>query len=494
MNPPKPSQRALLAGLATRAMLERGLRPTFSAEALAELSQIRPPDVAAALKADPAIRDLRGGLWASVDNDDSRDLDQLSMAEALPTGQTRIWVAVADVDVLVPIGSALDEQAGHNTSTVYTPAMIFSMLPERLSTDLTSLNEGVDRLAMVVEMVIDAQGALQSAEVYRAAVCNRAKLAYNSLAAWLDGDGPLPAAASAVDGLDEVLQLQDRAGQRMSLSRRMHGALTLETVGGWAVFEDDILRAMEFDRKNRATQMVENFMIAANGATARFLASHKFASIRRVVLEPQRWDRIVELAGTYGVKLPGAPNSLALEEFLLKQKALDRLRFPDLSLTIVKLLGAGEYMAELPDDPIPDHFGLAARDYTHSTAPNRRYPDLITQRLLKAALAGQPTPYPLPELHALAEHCTQQEDDVNKVERQASKSAVALLLSARIGQRFEALVTGASPKGTWVRLLDIPVEGRLAADFSGLDVGDRVRVELTAVEIERGFIDFKRRK
>lgn len=494
MTEPTPSQRAMLTELAVNAMLERGLRPGFSAEAAAELRSVQPQDVAAELRADPSIRDMREALWASVDNDDSRDLDQLSAAEALPGGRARIWVAIADVDVLVPKGSALDEQAMFNTSSVYTPPMVFSMLPERLSTDLTSLNEGEDRLAVVVEMVIDSDGALEDADVYRAAVRNQARLAYNNLAAWLDGQAELPPAAAQLDGLDEALRLQDRAGARMNRHRRRHGALNLETVAGRPEFEGDSLSTLAFEQKNRATRMIENFMIAANGVTARFLAAHRFWSIRRVVLAPARWDRIMALAESYGERLPGTPDSGALDDFLMKQKSLDPLRFPDLSLAVVKLIGAGEYVAESPDDPIPDHFALAAQDYTHSTAPNRRYPDLITQRLVKAALAGRPTPYPRAELEALAAHCTQQENEVTKVERQINKSAVALLLESRIGERFEALVTGASDKGTWVRLIDLPVEGKLVAGFSGVDVGDRVLVELTRVNVARGFLDFKRRK
>lgn len=488
------THKELLIDLATTAMQEHNLRTTFSPEALAILDQIGLLPVTAMVAGHPQIRDLRALPWCSIDNDDSLDLDQLSAAEKLSSGHTRIWVAIADVTDFVMPGTALDDDAYANAFSVYTPAIIFPMLPERLSTGLTSLNPNEDRLAMVVEMEIDREGALQNADIYRAAVRNKAKLAYNSLAAWLDDEAELPEAAARVEGLDETLRLQDRAGERMSRFRQSHGALSLETIEGRPVFEGARLRGVDFERKNRATRMIENFMIAANGATARFLAAHGFPSIRRVVLAPKRWDRICELAETYGAHLPPSPDSIALEKFLQAQKARDELRFPDLSLAVVKLLGDGGYVAEAPNDPIPDYFSLAARDYSHSTARNRRYPEIVTQRLLKAALAGRPSPYSLAELTAIAEHCTLQEDEISKVERQANKSAVALLLSGQIGQRHEGLVTGASPKGTWVRLLDIPVEGRLTSGFAGLDVGDRVRVELDSVNVDRGFIDFRRRK
>jgi ribonuclease R len=487
MNANDKQHRAVLQNIAQRAMLERGLLPEFSAEALAELDGIQSP---ATMKGEP-VRDARNLLWASIDNDDSRDLDQLTFAETLPGDNVKIFVAVADVDALVKNGSAIDDQARHNTTSVYTAAQIFPMLPEKLSTNFTSLNFNEDRLAVVVEMVISPDGSLQDSDIYRACVRNYAKLAYDSVAAWLEGNGRVPEAVAAASGLDENLRLQDRAAQRMKNFRHIHGALSLETIEARPIFDGDQIRDLEVEKKNRAKGIIEDFMIAANGVTARFLSSRKFPSIRRVVRTPKRWERIVEIAEEHGSRLPDNPDSKALEEFLTKAKAADPLRFPDLSLSVIKLLGAGEYIAELPGDAAPGHFGLAVKDYAHSTAPNRRFTDLITQRLLKAAIAGRPLPYSKDELEVLAAHCTQEEDAANKVERQVGKSAAALLLESRIGEQFDALVTGASSKGTWARLLSMPVEGRLVHGFEGLDVGDRIRVQLDSVDIERGYIDFK---
>jgi VacB/RNase II family 3'-5' exoribonuclease len=488
MVPNNQQHRAILQDIAHRVMLERGLLPDFSAAALAELGRIQS---APTINREPA-RDLRDLLWASIDNDDSRDLDQLTVAEASPGDKVKILVAVADVDALVKDGSAIDTHARHNTTSVYTAAQIFPMLPEKLSTNLTSLNLNEERLSIVVEMVMGADGSLQDSEVYQARVRNRAKLAYNGVAAWLEGTGTAPEAITAVDGLAENLRTQDSAAQSMRSLRHAHGALSLETIEARPVFEGDSVRDLRVEERNRAKDIIEDFMIAANGVTARYLAARGFPSIRRVVRTPKRWDRIVEIAAEHKFVLPANPDSKALEEFLTRQKAADPLRFPDLSLAVIKLLGPGEYIAELPGDTAPGHFGLAVKDYTHSTAPNRRYTDLITQRLLKAALEGRPCPYSKDELDSLATHCTREEDVVNKVERQVEKSAAALLLESRIGEQFDAIVTGASGKGTWARLLTVPIEGRLARGFEGLDVGDRVRVQLISVDVGRGFIDFKR--
>lgn len=469
-------------------MLQRGLLPDFSSEALAELGRIQSP---ASINGEQ-VRDLRGLLWASIDNDDSRDLDQLTVAEAMPGDKVKILVAVADVDSLVKNGSAIDEHARHNTTSVYTAGSMFPMIPEKLSTDLTSLNFNEDRLSIVVEMVIGADGSLEDSDIYRAHVRNHAKLAYNSVAAWLEGNGILPEAAAAIKGLEENLRLQDRAAQSMKNLRHVHGALSFETVEARPVFEGDEIRDLEVEKRNRAKDIIEDFMVGANGVTARYLSSRKFPSIRRVVRTPKRWERIVELADEHGSKLPNAPDSKALEEFLTKEKAADPVGFPDLSLAVIKLMGAGEYVAELPGDTSPGHFGLAVRDYTHSTAPNRRYTDLITQRLLKAAIGGSSLPYSNDELEALAKHCTEEEDVANKVERQVGKSAAAMLLEHRIGEQFDAIVTGAAEKGTWARLLTIPVEGRVVSGFEGLDVGNRIRVQLIHTDVEQGFIDFRK--
>ena len=493
-NPPQNNHqhRAILQRIARRAMRERGLLPEFSSAVLAEVDAVESAAGAraAAEGETRGVRDLRNLPWASIDNDDSRDLDQLTVADTLPGGQVRIRVAVADVDALVRAGSAIDGHARHNTTSVYTAAEIFPMLPERLSTDLTSLNPGEDRLAVVVDMLFASGGDLAASDVYRARVRNHAKLAYNGVAAWLDGEAAAPEALKAVPGLEENLRVQDGIAQRLRSARHAQGALSLQTIQSRPVFDHDQLHGLELDQKNRAKEIIEDFMISANGVTARYLEAKGFPSIRRVVRTPKRWDRIVDLARTQGGRLPAVADAAALDAFLVKARAADPLRFPDLSLAIIKLLGSGEYVAEQPGEPAPGHFGLAVQDYTHSTAPNRRYTDLVTQRLLKAAIAGHEAPHDGEELKALAAHLTEAEDAANKVERQVAKSAAALLLESRIGEKFDALVTGASDKGTWARLLAMPVEGRVERGFEGLDVGDRIRVQLISVDVERGYIDF----
>ena len=469
-------------------MIERGLEPDFSPAVLAEIGGItRPAD-----DRDPAIHDLRHLLWASIDNDDSRDLDQLSVAEPAGGDAMKILVAVADVDAVVRKGSAIDGHAQTNTTSVYTAADVFPMLPEKLSTDLTSLGEGDERLALVVEMTIGVDGAVASGNVYRGRVVNHAKLAYNAVAAWLDATGPALPRVAAVPGLDVQLRLQDRVAQAMRAQRHRRGALSLETLEPRPVFDGDMLADLLPDEKNRAKELIEDYMIAANEVTAKFLDARGSPSLRRVLRAPERWERIVELAAGLGERLPPAPDARALEAFLGARRRADPARFPDLSLSVVKLLGSGEYVLDPPGGAPDGHFGLAVRDYTHSTAPNRRFPDLITQRLLKAALAGRSAPYTDVELAALARRCTEQEDNADKVERQVRKSAAALLLASRIGERFDAIVTGASVKGTWARVLRPPVEGKVVRGFEGIDVGDRVRVELVRTDVERGFIDFAR--
>lgn len=478
-----------LKDIARTAMLERSLEPDFSDAALDELGSIKG---AAGAGADAAIRDQRELLWLSIDNDDSRDLDQLSVAEALDSGRTRVLVAIADVDSLVKKGDALDEHARANTTSVYTAAQIFPMLPERLSTDLTSLNENADRLAIVIEFVARTDGTLDSSDVYRATVRNRAKLAYNSVAAWLDGTGPEPSHVNAVPGIAEQVRLQDRVAQQLRKQRFSHGALSLETLEARPVFENGDIADLVPEGPNRAKQLIEDFMIAANGVTARFLEKKGFPTLRRVLRSPERWAKIVALAEGLHEQLPDEPSNAALEDFLNKRRIADPARFPDLSVSVVKLLGRGEYALDLPGQTAPGHFGLALRDYTHSTAPNRRFPDLITQRLLKAALVGQHSPYSNAELADLAQRCTVQEDNATKVERRVRKSAAALLLSRKIGQKFDAFVTGASDKGTWVRIQHPAAEGKVVRGFHGLEVGDHIRVELLDVNFERGFVDFAR--
>jgi exoribonuclease-2 len=467
-------------------MIDRGLVPDFSAAALAQMKAFEHAAI------DPSLRDLRRLLWVSIDNDDSRDLDQLSVAEPQPDGGAKMYVAIADVDALVGRGSPIDDHARSNTTSVYTAAQIFPMLPEKLSTDLTSLGEDVDRIAIVVEMMVRSDGSTSSSDVYRATVRNHAKLAYGSVAAWLDGRAEPPARVSEVKGAAEQLKLQDDIARKLRCLRFERGALSLETLEARAVFDDGTLRDLVPTSGNRAQDLIEDLMIAANVVTARYLEKAKLPSLRRVLRSPERWSKIVALAEAHGGKLPPQPSNAALERFLIERRDADPSRFPDLSLSVVKLLGRGEYTLELPGQKPPGHFGLALRDYTHSTAPNRRFPDLITQRLLKAAMASKPSPYDIHELGLLATHCTEQEDAATKVERRVRKSAAALLLSRRIGEHFDAIVTGASPKGTYVRISHPAAEGRVTEGAAGLDVGDHVRVELVATDFERGYVDFAR--
>jgi exoribonuclease-2 len=484
MNSVHEKDRGDLRIIARQAMLERGLLPDFSTAAR------RQADGFVHAAEERNVRDLADLLWASIDNDDSRDLDQLSVAEPLDGDAVRILIAVADVDSLVERGCPIDAHACHNTTSVYTAAEIFPMLPEKLSTNLTSLAQGRERLALVVDMVVTSDGMVTESDVYRALVANKAKLAYNAVAMWLEGKAPVPPALAAVAGLDEQLRTQDRVARALGQVRHRNGALTLETIQTSAVFDGETLRDLIPDRKNRAQELIENFMVAANAATARWLQAKGFPSVRRVLRAPQRWDRIVALAAQLGQRLPASADAFALNSFLANRRSTDPGGFPDLSLSVIKLLGRGEYAMELPDEHAAGHFGLAVNDYTHSTAPNRRYPDLVTQRLLKAALAGKAPPYSAEELKQLAAHCTLQQDNAAKVERRVGKSAAALLLEPRLGQTFDAIVTGAADKGTWVRTLSPPVEGRVVQGFQGLDVGQRVRVTLTRVDVGRGFIDF----
>lgn len=488
MSPPARRRRSDLREIAHAAMREYGLLPDFEPAALAQLAQIDGP----AREHGAGIRDLTALPWASIDNDDSQDLDQLTSAREGPGGVVTALVAVADVDALVREGTPIDRHARHNTTSVYTGAEIFPMLPERLSTDLTSLNAGQERLAVVVEFEVDASGTVRASEVYRARVRNQAKLAYDAVADWLERGAEMPRAMAAAPGVDAQIRIQDRVAQALRRRRHELGALDLETIEPRPVFEGENLADLRLERPSRAKWLIEDFMVAANGVTARFLEQKGVPAIRRVVRSPERWQRIVLLAGEYGVRLPPEPDAGALQEFLVQRRLADPLRFPDLSLVVVKLMGPGEYVVERPGEASIGHFGLAVRDYAHSTAPNRRFPDLITQRLLKAALAGRSGPYSPESLAALAAHCTAQEDAANRVERKLRKAAAALLLEGRVGESFDGVITGASEKGTWVRVLQPPVEGRIVDGYRGLEVGDRVRVSLRGTDVERGFIDFAR--
>ena len=474
-----------LDSIALQALRDNGFAPELDDASRRELQGLKPAPLT------PDVRDLRSLLWSSIDNAESRDLDQVEVAEQLPDGAIRIRLGIADVDALVPKGSALDRHAAANATSVYTGVHVYPMLPEELSTDLTSLAEGQDRVALVIDLVIEKDGSPRSHEVYRAMITNHAKLAYDSLGAWLEGRGPAPDAVARDHELQQQLWLQDRAASLLKTMRERAGALEFDTIEATAVGGDGKVTALAVTRKTRARDLIEDFMIAANVAIARYLAEQNRSAIRRVVREPKRWGRIVELAAKYGATLPAEPDSKALSEFLAARRAADPLRFPDLSLSIVKLLGPGEYVLDKPgpgDDQ--GHYGLAAHDYSHATAPNRRYADLVTQRLVKAAIARAPAPYTDDELAQLAAHCTEREDAANRVERTARKAAGAILLEHRIGTVYDAIVTGVNKDGTYVRLLSPPVEGRVMRGEKGMDVGERVRVRLTATNAARGFVDF----
>ncbi len=473
------------------------LRDAARAAAAAHDFLVDPPDPSGIGALSPAAlsagaRDLTSLFWSSIDNLDTRDLDQLEFVERLPDGAIRLLLAVADVDVYVPQGSALDAYAAHNTTSVYTGVTTFPMLPERLSTDLTSLVEGETRAAMVVSLVVGEAGVVAPAEVFRAMVCNRAKMDYTDVGAWLAGAGAPPRAVAAHPELADQLRLQDEAAQRLRKVRHEHGALDLETIEANTISVNGRVVDIALVHKTRARDLIEDFMIAANSGVATFLESHGVASIRRVVKAPKRWPRIVDLAARDGVTLPPEPDAKALSEFLAARRKAAPERFADLSLSVVKLLGAGEYDVETPGGEQQGHFGLAVDDYTHSTAPNRRYADLVTQRQLKALLAGAAPPYTVEELRAIAARCTRMEDEGRVVEREVRKMAGAALLAGRIGETFDAVVTGDTPKGVFVRLLHPPVEGRVVHGFERLDVGDRTRVKLVGTDVARGFVDFAR--
>lgn len=437
------------------------------------------------------VKDERALPWSSIDNRESTDLDQIEVSERLPDGSIVVRIGIADVDAYVPRGSLLDRHAGSNTTSLYAGVATFPMLPDELSSDATSLLEGAERLAVVTEMTVAKDGSVTASNVYRAQVKNHAKLVYGDVGAWLEGRGATPDDIERVPALDDQVRMQDEAAQRLRRRRIEHGALQLSTIEARPVAKDGEVVALEVTDKSRGRELIEDMMIAANGVTARYLEERNFASIRRVVRTPKRWDRIVDLAASLGVKLPSEPHAVALSEFLRERREKAPERFTDLSLSVVKLLGPGEYAVADPSSP-EGHFGLAVTDYAHSTAPNRRYGDLVTQRLLKAAASGEPPPYTVAELWTVARKCTEMEDHARKFERTMRKVAAALFLSTRLGESFDAIVTGVTPTGTFVRLLDPPAEGRVVRGEEGLDVGDTTRVRLVATEPSRGFIDFVR--
>lgn len=484
-----PPHHVDLQAAAEHVMLEKGFQLDLPPGVSEQLSGIdrSPPSMS-----DGGARDLTGLPWSSIDNDTSRDLDQLEVAEQLPDGAIKVMVAVADVAAFVAKDSPIDRFAARQTTTVYAGVRTFPMLPEQLSTAASSLLEGADKLAMVVEFTVGTSGRVQSSTVYSAVVRNTAQLTYGAVGAWLEGRSGEPAKVAASPVLQDQLRLQDAAAQALRQKRHRHGALNLETVEARPVVVDNRVVDLERQEKNRATELVEDFMIASNELVARLLEDRKVSSIRRVVKSPKRWDRIVALAAAQGGSLPSQPDSGALNDFLIERSRADPDHFADLSLAVIKLMGPGEYVLERPGDPEQGHFGLAVEDYTHSTAPNRRFADLVTQRLVKAVLANQPAPYTDDELAAVATSCTTRADAARKVEREMAKRIAAVAMSGRIGEHFSAIVTGVTPRGTFVRVLTPHVEGLLARGAQGADVGDKLRVTLARTDVEHGFIDFVR--
>ena len=479
-----------LQEMARQEMLANGFEPEFPPPVQQQLGDLNahPPQVAP----NAAIRDLRDLLWSSIDNDTSRDLDQIEFAERLPNGETKILVGIADVDTFVPKTSPIDLHAGKETTTVYTGVRNFPMLPEQLSTGTSSLLEAADKLSIVIEFVVGTNGIVHSGDIYKAIVRNKAQLTYNAVGAWLENMSGPPGKVAASPQLQAQLRIQDEAAQALKNERYRHGALNIETIEIHPLILNERIVDVVKQEKSRATELIEDFMIAANEVVARMLETNKVSSIRRVVKTPERWPRIVELAAKLGGRLPAVPDSRALNDFLVQRKAADPDHFPDLSLAVIKLMGPGEYVLERPGDPEQGHFGLAVQDYTHSTAPNRRFADLVTQRLIKALLASQPAPYSDDELGAIALNCTSKEDAARKVEREMSKRIAAVAMSSRIGEVFDAIVTGVNQHGTFVRVLKPAIEGLLAQGQQGADVGDKLRVKLIRTDVQRGYIDFAR--
>ena len=470
-------------------MVKNGFEPGFSAEVMSEIRSIDDPSDN---PLPTGVRDLRALQWSSIDNRESRDLDQIEVSERLPDGSIRVRIGVADVEGLVPIGSPADQHAAVNTTSVYTGVAVFPMLPERLSTDLTSLNEGEDRFAVVIEFDVAHDGGIGRASVFNALVHNRAKLVYDDIGLWLENKGPAPKAIAASPELHDQLMMQDEAAQRLRLARSIAGALDFESVEASPVVVNGKVVDLTVARRNRARDLIEDFMIAANRSVATYLIERGSPSLRRVVREPKRWDRIVALAAELGETLPEKPDNVSLSTFLARRRAADPEHFPDLSLSVVKLLGPGIYVLErrLGDRREMGHFGLAVADYVHSTAPNRRFADLVTQRMLRAVTSGGGRPYTDAQLTEIASRCTERGEAARKVERTMRKVAGASMLAERVGESFAAIVTASSPKGIYARVLSPPVEGRIVRGGRGLDVGDTVRLRLVVADPMKGYIDF----
>ncbi|MEO6655203.1 MAG: RNB domain-containing ribonuclease [Pyrinomonadaceae bacterium] len=472
-------------------MIENGFEPEFSADVYGQLKHIQN---AGEPSADASVKDLRDLLWSSIDNASSRDLDQIEWAERLPNGDIRVLVGIADVDALVPKGSPIDDHAEQNTVTVYTESKIFPMLPEELSTDMSSLNEDVDRLAVVADMTVKENGDVPESTFYRALVRNQAKLSYEKVGEWLDHDGAMPDDLQRMPDLKVQIELQREAAKRLAAYRRTKGALEFESIESSAVVEDGEIKGLVSVQPNSARKLIENFMVAANVEMAEFLEAHGSVSLRRIVKTPQRWDGIVRIAADYGDHLPLEPDQPALSAFLEKRRAADPEHFPDLSLSIVKLIGSGEYVVERPGEDTGGHFGLAVRDYAHSTAPNRRFTDIVVQRLVKAVISGQPSPYTPEELETIATHCNDQERAARKVERKMRKIVAATVMQRHIGENFDAIVTGVTASGTFARILRPPVDGRIEQGGHELNVGEKINVRLLSADPRTGFIDFAARR
>jgi exoribonuclease-2 len=486
MNDHRPNEK-WLDGKARQAMIDNGFEPEFSHEIEEQLSSIAERDLIA--EAGDA-KDLRDLAWSSIDNRTSRDLDQVEWAEQLESGDIRILVGIADVDAAVEKGSPIDKRAARNTVSIYTESEVFPMLPEQLSTDLTSLNEGEDRLAIVADMIIKENGDVPTSTFYRAIVHNRVKLDYRTVGNWFDGDGPVPPQIKDHPELIAQLELQRNAAERLHNYRIAKGALEFESIESEAVVENGDVKEIRSVEPNLAKHLIENFMVAANVEMAEFIESHGVASIRRVVHTPRRWEGIVKIAEEYGEHLPPEPDQPALAGFLEKRREADPDRFPDLSLAIIKLIGSGQYVVERPGDDAGGHFGLGVRDYAHSTAPNRRYPDLVVQRLVKAIIAGRGQAYSPEELESIAAHINDREKAARKVERKMRKIVAAAVMKKRVGERFDAIVTGVNEHGTFARILRPPVDGRIVKGEHGLSVGEKVEVKLLSANTSNGFIDF----
>jgi VacB/RNase II family 3'-5' exoribonuclease len=470
--------------LAKQVMIQKGLEPEFSKEALQQLQTIHTP-----ASIPKRMEDLRSLPWCSIDNENSLDLDQLTFAKE-ENGTTTLFIAIADVDALVPANSAIDLHAQINATSVYTPAKLFPMLPEKLSFHLTSFVEEEDRLSLTIKINIDKRGKMEEFSLFPAIVRNPAKLSFEAVGAWLEGKATIPEKIKKVSGLEQSLLCQHKASQLLQARRHSLGALTLFPSEMEAKITQDKKIVLLSPIHNDAHQLIESFMIAANFAITNYLKNSHIPRLCRIVQKPKRWERIVQIAASFDFLLPQEPEGKALEEFLLLRKSKDPSTFQDLSLVIVKLLGRGENVVCEPNNPDQGHFGLALSAYTHSTAPNRRFVDLISLRQCKAHLKATSNPYSFKQLQQLASHCTQQEDAALKVERQMNKAVAALFLSPMIGASFEGIVTGASEKGTWARIFSPPVEGRIIRGFEKLDVGDRVVVQLESVDVPKGYINF----